>query len=112
MNEIEKKEEYTLIPKDDFDFLVWFDEQEKRAKVIRERVRESGGEFLEKNKKYSYKQERDGVTVHIYKTKPYKKKEIDIKALKEQGLYDDFAREKWVQGSVRIQVEYDNRVPE
>ena len=108
MNEVTTKEEYTLIPEDDFDFLVWFDEQEKRAKVIRDKLRHDGEEFLEKNDTDSYTQTKDGVTVHLYKTKPYKKKQVDTKELKAQGLYDEFVRDVWVKGSVRLQIEYED----
>lgn len=108
MTEIVKKEEYALIPEDDFDFLVWFDEQEKRAKVIRDKVRTEGKAFLDRNKTDSYKQTKEGVTVHLYETKPYKKKQIDTKALKEQGLYETFAKDVWVKGSVRLQIEYSD----
>ena len=110
MNEVAVKEKNELVTKDDIEFLIWFDEQKKRAAVIEKRIKESGHNFLEKNDllETGYKAEADGATLHIYETKPYKKKQVDIKALKEQGLYDQFVEEVWVKGSVRIQVNYDD----
>ena len=107
MTEIAKKGEWTLIPEDSFDFLIWFDEQKKRAQVIEDKLKHDGKAFLEEHNTDSYKQTKDGATIHIYETKPYKKKQIDTKALKEQGLYDTFAKDVWVKGSVRISIEYD-----
>lgn len=44
----------------------------------------------------------------ICRTKDYKKKQVDTKALKEQGLYEQFTRDVWVKGSIRVQVNYDD----
>ena len=109
MNEIAKKEENSLITQEDMEFLIWFDEQKKRAKVIEDRIKNQAHDFLKDNDllEEGYKVETDGATIHIYETKPYKKMQIDTKELKSQGLYDEFAREVWVKGSVRIQVEYE-----
>ena len=107
MSEIVKKEEYTLIPEDDFDFLIWFDEQKKRAQVIDEKTKERASEWLESNNTDSYKQTKDGVTVHVYETKPYKKKQIDTKKMKEEGVYDLYTKDVWVKGGIRIQIEYE-----
>lgn len=103
-----KKESNELVTKEDLEFLIWFDEQKKRAKVIEDRIKQSAHEFLTKNDllEDGYKAELDGAVLHIYETKPYKKKQIDMKALKEQGLYEEFAKDVWVKGSVRVQVEY------
>lgn len=110
MTEIVKKEEYALIPDNDFDFLIWFDEQKKRADVIYDKIKQDGKKFLEENglQECGYKQTKDGATIHLYETKPYKKKQIDTKALKEQGLYDTFTKDVWVKGSLRIQIEYED----
>ena len=104
MNEVAEREVYELIPKDDVEFLVKFDEYKKRAKVIEENIKARAAEFLEKNNVDEYKQGG----IHIYKTKAYKKQQIDTKRLKEEGVYDLYVHEKWVKGSIRIQVEYDD----
>ena len=108
--ELIKQEKNELVSQEDIDFLIWFDEQKKRAKVIEDRIKNSAHEFLEEHDllEDGFKAEVDGARVHIYETKPYKKKQIDTKALKEQGLYEDFAKDVWVKSSVRIQVEYDD----
>jgi len=106
MNELIEKEFYEIIPKEDIDFLVKYDEYKKRAKVIEDNIKEKAHEFLEKNNLLDEGYTQDGV--HIYETKSYKKKQINTKALKEQGLYNEFAEDVWVKGSVRIQVEYDD----
>lgn len=110
MSEIVKKEKNELVTKEDLEFLVWFDEQKKRAKVIEDRIKGTAHKFLEENEllEDGYKAETDGARIHIYETKPYKKKQIDTKALKDQGLYDTFAKDVWVKGAVKIQVEYDD----
>ena len=109
MSEIAKKEKNELVTKEDLEFLVWFDEQKKRAKVIEDRIKQSAHDFLTENDllEEGYKAELDGAVLHIYETKPYKKKQIDMKALKQQGLYEEFTKDVWVKGSTRIQVEYD-----
>ncbi len=106
MTEIVKKEEYGLVSEDDMDFLIKFDEYKKRAKVIEDSIKAKANDFLEANEVESYTQSKDGITLRIYKTKPYRKKQIDTKALKDQGLYEEFAKDVWVKGATRIQVEY------
>lgn len=108
MTEIVKKEEYALVSPEDMDFLIKFDEYKKRAKVIEDSIKTKADEFLDKSGLEAYVQEKDGITLRIYKTKAYKKKQVDTKALKEQGLYDEFTNDVWVKGSVRIQVEYED----
>ena len=108
MNEIVKNEERALISEDDFDFLIWFDEQKKRAQIIDEKVKERAREWLENTNTDSYKQTKDGATIHVYETKPYKKKQTDTKKMKEEGVYDLYTRDVWVKGSIRIQVEYED----
>ena len=108
-NEVIKKEEYPLISDEDFDLIVKFDEMRKRYAVIADRYKESGHELLEQMGLLDkgYTQTKDGVTVRLYEKKPYKKKSVDTKALKEQGLYDSFAKDIWVKGSMVIQVDYE-----
>ena len=107
-NEVVTKEDYQLITDEDFDFIIKVDELVKRYKVMMDKYKNGGEEFLEQRGEDSYKQTKDGVTVCIYKTKPYKKKQVDVQALKDQGLYEEFAKDTWVKGSVRIQVEYSD----
>ena len=104
MNEVAEREVYELIPKEDVEFLVKFDEYKKRAKVIEDSIKAKAAEFLEKNNVTEYRQD----CIHIYKTKAYKKQQINIKKLKEEGVYDLYADDRWVDGSIRIQVEYDD----
>lgn len=104
MNEVAEREVYELIPKEDVEFLIKFDEYKKRAKVIEDNIKSKAEEFLEKNNVNEFRQ--DGI--HIYKTKAYKKQQIDLKKLKEEGVYDLYVKDKWVKGAIRIQVEYDD----
>ena len=110
MTEVVKKEEYTLIPENDFDFLIWFDEQKKRAEVIYDKIKHDGRKFLEDNnlQECGYTQSKDGATIHLYETKPYKKKQVDINKMKDEGVYDLYTRDVWVKGSIRVQIEYDD----
>lgn len=104
MNEVAEKEVYELIPKEDVEFLIKFDEYKKRAKVVEESIKLKAQEFLEKNNVDEFTQ--DGI--RIYRTKPYTKKQVDLAALKEQGLYDEFLKEVEVEGSIKVQVIYDD----
>lgn len=106
MNEVIEKEFYEIIPKEDIDFLIKFDEYEKRAKVIKDNIKDKAHEFLKKNNLLDEGYTQD--SVRIYETKPYSKKTVDTKALKAQGLYDEFVKDTWVKGSVHIQVIYDD----
>ena len=110
MNDVVEKETYTLIPDNDFDFLVWFDEQEKRAKVIRDKIKNDGELFLkERNlEEDGYKQTKDNVTIFVHKTTPYTKKQLDTQALKDEGLYDLYLKDVEVKGSIRIDISYEN----
>ena len=110
MKEIVKTEKNELVTKEDLEFLVWFDEQKKRAKVIEDKIKESAHAFLLENDllEDGYKAEIDGAKLHVYETKPYKKKQVDMKRLKEEGIYDLYTDDVWVKGSVRIQIEYDD----
>lgn len=110
MSEIVKSEKHELVSQEDLEFLIWFDEQKKRAKVIEDRIKQTAHDFLVENDllEDGYKAELDGAILHIYETKPYKKKQVDTKALKDQGLYEDFTNDVWVKGSTRIQVEYED----
>lgn len=110
MAEIVKAEKNELVSQEDIDFLIWFDEQKKRAKVIEDKVKNAGHQFLEDKGLLDtgYQVQRDGARVHIYETKAYKKKQIDTNKLKEEGLYDLYVKDVWVKGSVRIQVEYED----
>ena len=105
-NDVIEKQFNEIIPKEDIEFLIKFDEYKKRAAVIEDHIKEKAHEFLEKNNLLEEGYTQNGV--HIYETKPYKKKSVDTKALKEQGLYESFAKDVWVKGSVRWQIEYEN----
>lgn len=107
MTELVKKEEYNLISEDDFDYLVRFDEMKKRYNVIVQKVDQAGQDYLEQNGLESYKQTRNGITIHLCKTKPYKKKQCDTKKMKEEGVYELYTRDVWVKGSLRVQIDYD-----
>ena len=104
MTQVVEKETYDLIPKDDVDFLVMFDEYEKRAKVIKDTIKSKAQEYFESTGQDEIFQG----PVHIYKTEPYTKMVVDTQALKDQGLYDSFLKESKVKGSVRIEIEYED----
>lgn len=104
MNDITVKEKAELISAEDVEFVRQFDEINKRYKVWVDSHKEMFEKFLDDNNLESY--EQGGV--RIYKTKPYKKKQVDAKALKEQGLYDMYTKDVWVKGSLRIQVDYED----
>ena len=110
MTELEVREKQELITDEDFDFLVWFDEQKKRYDVIVDKVKQQGHIFLEKNNllEDGFKMTKDGVTVRVYETRPYIKKQIDTQALKDEGLYEMYTKDVEVKGSLRIQVDYED----
>lgn len=104
MNELTKVEQGELLTQDDVELLLKADEINKRLKVWLKANKERFEKFFEENDITSYKQ--DGAI--IYRTKDYAKKQVDIKALKEQGLYDQFTKDVWVKGSLRIQADYED----
>ena len=106
MNEVVEKKTYDVLKKDDIEFLIKFDEMKKRAKSIEDRIKSSAHEFLEENGLLEEGFRQDGI--YIYETKPYKKKQVDMNKLKEEGVYDLYTHDVWVKGSIRIQVEYDD----
>lgn len=105
-NEMIIKEFNELLPTEQISFLKKFDEMEKRAKVIRKSLTESGKEFLIRNNLTEEGYSQDGISIN-YK-KAYTKKVVDTDAMKEQGIYDDFLKEAEVSDSVSITVEYDD----
>lgn len=104
MNEVVKKEETALISPEDMEMIRQYDEVNKRYKVWVDSHKEMFENFLNEHEVESY--EQDGV--RIYRTKPYTKKQVDIKALKDEGLYDLYTHDVWVKGSIRVQVEYED----
>lgn len=98
-----KQGELALFSPEDVEMIRQYDEIRKRYKVWEDTNRSRMEAFLTENGLDSFKQ--DGVV--FYKTKPYKKKQIDTKKLKEEGLYDLYTRDVWVKGSLRVQIEYD-----
>jgi len=106
MNEVIEKEFYELISEKDIEFLKKFDEYEKRAKVIKDTIKQNAHEFLEKNNLLEQGYRQDGI--YIYEKKPYTKNVVDTEKLKEQGLYDMFTKKSTVNGSVVIQIEYED----
>lgn len=104
MNEVTVVEKHDLISPEDIEMIRQYNEIKVRFKVWEDAHKEMFKEFLESNGLESYKQ--DGVI--LYQTKPYKKKQVDTKALKEDGLYDSYTRDVWVKGSLRIQFEYED----
>ena len=104
MNEVVKKEETALISSEDMDLIRQYDELNKRYKVWVDSHKEMFENFLDEHDLQSY--EQDGV--RIYKTKPYKKKQVDAKAMKDDGIYDLYTNDIWVKGSIRVQVEYED----
>lgn len=104
MNEVAVKEENALLTKDDIEFIRRYDEIKKRYKVWESSHEEMFRKFLEDSGSDSYTQ--DGTT--IYLTRPYTKKQIDVQALKDEGLYDLYTKDVEVKGSLKIKVEYED----
>ena len=104
MTEIVKAEKNELLSQKDLDMIREYDEVSKRYKVWKDSKQKMFEEFLKNKDTDTYTQ--DGVT--ICRTKDYKKKQVDTKALKEQGLYEEFTKDVWVKGSIRVQVNYDD----
>lgn len=107
MNELEVKEKFELLlPKKDIEFLKKFDEDEKRAKVLKDFIKKKGYEFLESNGLLEEGYEQDGVKLS-YK-KPFTKKVVDTQALKDEGLYELYTKDSEVSGSVSISFKYED----
>lgn len=104
MNEVVKAEKGELFTEDDIKFLHEFDEIKKRYNVWYESKKDALDQFLTDKGVDSYTQ---GDTT-VYKTKPYKKRQVDTKRLKEEGLYEMYTHEVWVKGSIRVQINYDD----
>lgn len=104
MTEIVKKDTYEILSADDLDFIVKFDEYEKRAKVIRDTIKSKAREYFDT----TGEEEIFQGPVHIYKTLGYTKKEVDIQAMKDQGIYKNFLKETKVKGSIRIDIDYED----
>lgn len=107
MNELELKEKFDLmLPEEDIEFLKKFDEYEKRAKVIKDAIKTKGYEFLESNGLLEEGYRQNGIKL-TYK-KPFTKKVVDTKALKEEGLYELYTKDSEVSGSVQVSIEYED----
>ena len=107
MNELINKDFDELVPEKDLEYLIWFDEQKARAKVISDRINHAGREFLEKNNLENYtKVLEDGTKIHMYVTKDYTKKQCDTKKMKEEGVYDLYTKDVKVKGSFKVQIDY------
>ena len=106
MGNIVTKDFYEVISKEDIEFIKKFDEMEKRAKVVKDMLKNKGYEFLEKNNLLDEGFSQDGIRL-TYK-KPYTKKQVDTQALKDQGLYEEFLKDVQVSGSVMFSVEYED----
>ena len=104
MNEITVIEKMDLISPEDISMIRQYDEINKRYKVWVDSHKEAFDKFLTEKGLESY--EQDGVK--IYRTKPYVKRQVDVKALKDQGLYDSFTKEVSVEGSIRISIDYED----
>lgn len=104
MNEVVKAEKGEVFTEEDIKFLHEFDEIKKRYNVWFESKKDALDQFLAERGEDSYTQ---GDTT-VYRVKPYKKKQIDTKKLKEEGLYDLYTRDVWVKGSIRVQINYDD----
>lgn len=109
MNELINKEFDELVPEKDLEYLIWFDEQKARAKVINDRISHKGKEFLEKNNLEEYtKVLKDGTKIHLSITKDYTKKQCDTKKMKEEGVYDLYTKDVKVKGSFKWTISYED----
>lgn len=104
MNEVVEVNKGELLTEDDIKFLHEYDEIRKRYNVWLDGKKKGFDQFLADKGVDSYTQ---GDTT-IYRTKPYKKKQVDTKRLKEEGLYEMYTHEVWVKGSIRVQINYDD----
>ena len=98
-----KKEKAELFSPQDIEMIRQYDEMRKRYKVWEDTNRARMLSFLEENGLEKFKQ--DGIV--FYKTNPYKKKQVDTKKMKEEGVYELYTRDVWVKGSLRVQIDYD-----
>lgn len=103
MNEIVKKEFYEVISPKDIEDLKTIDELEKRVKVIKDKIKKSGKEFLLRNGLSSYSQ--DGVNL-VYKPS-YEKTIVDTQKMKDEGIYDFYTKQSVVSDSVSVSIEYE-----
>lgn len=103
MNEIVEAKENNLLSEDDINFLRTYDEITKRYKVWESEKKDMFKEFLDKNNLDSYSQ--GGYT--LYRTKSYMRKSVDTNKMKEEGVYDLYLKETYVEGSVKIKAEYE-----
>lgn len=106
MNELIKKEFNEIIPKEQIDFLIKFDEMEKRAKVLKDAIKESAKEFLIKNNLTEEGYSQDGIKLSYRKGGT--KNIVDTQKLKDEGIYNYYLKESEYEDSVSIKVDYDD----
>ena len=106
MNEIVEKKDNQLLTQDDVKFLYQYDEISKRYQHLQNKLRQAGKEYLEANNLDQFEISKDGVTVRFRKVNGYTKKQCDIKRMKEEGVYDLYTKDVYVNGTVKFEVEY------
>lgn len=104
MNEVEIKKSFEMvIPQEKVDFIKKAKEMSIRADIFMQELKEAGERFLEENNLTSYAQ--DGIS--ITRTPNYKKRVINSKALKEDGLYEKYSNEKEYPGYIKVDLDYE-----
>lgn len=106
MNEIVEKKDNQLLTQDDVKFLCQYDEISKRYQHLQNKLRQAGKEYLEANNLDQFEVSKDGVTVRFRKVNGYTKKQCDTKRMKEEGVYDLYTKDVYVNGTVKFEVEY------
>ena len=101
-NDVIEKQFNEIIPKEDIEFLIKFDDLVYHEGKLGDIGDRSGVFFIEKGNTVCLVH-RDR---QVEDRKPFVI--LGTKALKEQGLYESFAKDVWVKGSVRWQIEYEN----
>lgn len=107
MNELTIKDKFELaIPKEKIEFLKKFYEMKARAKVYEDEINVAGEMFLTQNGLLETGYEQDGFK--ITKTKDHERVMIDTQKLKEEGLYDLYAKKVNVKGHIKFSFGYDD----
>ena len=106
-NDLILKEKFdVLISNDTIEFIKKFKEMEARMKVLDSEIKEKAKEFLEQNNLLDEGYEQDGIRFAY--VKPHKRRQVDTKKLKDEGLYDDYSYEKEYKGYATYSVKYED----
>lgn len=106
-NNVVLKEKFdVLIPAETIDFIKKFKEMEARFKVLDDEIKEKAKEFLEQNNLVEEGYEQDGIKFAY--VKPYTRRQVDTKKMKDEGIYDEYSYEKEYSGYAKYSVNYED----